>query len=97
MNFRRLTLALLLTAGCATATVAADEKDESVPCDAIASIGVAHMDASGVITLRIRSLPPGPIAEGELRYAPDDPRYEEIKQHLGGITPGESKPVRPWC
>ena len=37
------------------------------------------------------------IAEGELRYAPDDPQYEEIKQHLGGIAPGDIKPVKPWC
>ena len=60
-------------------------------------MGVAHMAEDGVIALHIRSLGPGPIAEGELRYAPDDPRYDEIKAHLGGIAPGESRPVRPWC
>ena len=38
-----------------------------------------------------------PIAEAQLVYAPDDPQYEEIKHHLGGIKPGESKPVPPWC
>ena len=32
-----------------------------------------------------------------MSYKPGDPRYEEIKQHLGGIEPGETKPVRPWC
>jgi cellulose biosynthesis protein BcsQ len=26
-----------------------------------------------------------------------DPQYEEIKKHIGGIKPGETKPVRPWC
>jgi len=66
-------------------------------CAAVESIGVATMAPDGAITLRIRSLPPGPIAEGTLRYAPGDPRYDEIKRHLGGIMPGESKPVRPWC
>jgi hypothetical protein len=40
---------------------------------------------------------PDPIAESQLVYPPDDPQYEEIKHHLGGIKPGESKPVPPWC
>ena len=55
------------------------------------------MSNDGIITLHLRSLWPDPIAEGELRYAPDDPQYEEIKQHLGGIAPGDIKPVKPWC
>jgi hypothetical protein len=71
--------------------------EEAVRCETIASIGVARMSEDGVITLRIRSLPPGPVAEGEFRYSPGDPRYEEIKKHLGGIAPGETKPVPPWC
>ena len=70
---------------------------EDVACESVASIGVATMTEDGVITLRLRSLPPGPIAEGVLRYAPDNPQYDEIKEHLGGIRPGEVKPVRPWC
>jgi hypothetical protein len=40
---------------------------------------------------------PDPIAESQLVFAPDDPQYDEIKHHLGGIAPGESKPVPPWC
>ena len=68
-----------------------------VPCFMVESIGVATMSKDGVITLRIRSLPPGPIAEAEFRYAPGDAKYEDIKRHLDGIAPGESKPVRPWC
>jgi hypothetical protein len=70
---------------------------ENVPCTQIDSIGVASMDADGTITLHLRSLPPGPIAEGALIYKRGDPRYEEIKKHLGGIAPGEVKSVPPWC
>ena len=81
----------------AAAAPAAASGAEPIPCEAVASIGAAHMDEDGVITLRIRSLPPGPIAEAELRYAPNDPHYEDIKRHLGGIAPGETKPVKPWC
>ncbi len=55
------------------------------------------MSNDGTITLHLRSLWPDPIAEGEIRYAPDDPQYGEIKQHLGGIAPGDIKPVKPWC
>lgn len=84
-----LVLALLLPAAPAGA--------QKAGCDSAASIGVATMAPDGEITLRIRSLPPGPIAEGTLRYKPDDPKYAEIKTHLGGIAPGETKPVRPWC
>jgi hypothetical protein len=32
-----------------------------------------------------------------MSYRPGDPQYEEIKKHIGGIAPGETKPVRPWC
>ena len=87
-------LALLVTL---TAAAAAAEPKETVPCEQVASIGVATMSNDGVITLRLRSLPPGPIAEGTMSYRPGDPQYEEIKKHIGGSAPGETKPVRPWC
>jgi hypothetical protein len=96
MYYRMLIAVLSFTTAIASAVIAADNKDDP-PCESVASIGVATMDADGVITLRIRSLPPGPIAEGELRYAPGDPHYQEIVDHLGGIRPGETKSVRPWC
>lgn len=90
MRLLYLLVALLLT-------VAAPADARKRDCDSAASIGVATMTPDGEITLRIRSLPPGPIAEGTLRYKSDDPKYQEIKAHLGGIAPGETKPVRPWC
>src|SRR5450631_422438 len=89
-------LALALFVAFAAAAAAAEPK-ETVPCEQVASIGVATMTEDGVITLRLRSLPPGPIAEGTMSYKPGDPQYEEIKKHIGGIAPGETKPVRPWC
>jgi hypothetical protein len=97
MSYRRLAVALVLCAGFAATAGAQYKKDSDIPCEAVESIGTAEMSPDGVITMRLHSLSPNPIAEGELRYAPDDPQYEEIKQHLGGITPGEFKPVKPWC
>jgi hypothetical protein len=71
--------------------------EEAPRCAAVTSIGIATMAADGTITLRIASLPPGPVAHGNFVYAPSHPQYEEIKRHIGGIAPGEEKPVPPWC
>jgi hypothetical protein len=97
MSYRRGAIAVLVAAGFAGGAAAQDKTNESIPCSAIDSIGTAEMSNDGTITLHLRSLWPDPIAEGEIRYAPDDPQYGEIKQHLGGIAPGDIKPVKPWC
>jgi len=68
-----------------------------IPCEDVDSVGTAKMSADGTITLQLRSLSPNPIAEGQLVYATDDPQYAEIERHLGGIAPGQSKPIPPWC
>jgi hypothetical protein len=91
-----VTLALFAT-DLAGAVVAADRGSQPIPCEDIDSVGSAKMSADGTITLQLRSLWPDPIAESQLVFAPDDPQYDEIKHHLGGIAPGESKPVPPWC
>jgi hypothetical protein len=96
MHPRNLIAAAALVASIA-AFIDAAGAEQAAPCESVASIGAATMEANGVITLRIRSLPPGPIAEGVFRYAPGDPQYAEIIRHLGGIAPGETKPVPPWC
>jgi hypothetical protein len=90
----RMVLALLFALAAAAAGA---QPAATVPCEQVASIGSATMTDDGTITLRLRSLPPGPIAEGTMSYRPGDPQYEEIKKHIGGIKPGETKPVRPWC
>ena len=91
------TLASSLAGGLADPAPGAAGTSQAIPCDDIDSVGRADMSPDGTITLRLRSLWPNPIAESELVYAPDDPQYEEIKHHLGGIKPGESKPVPPFC
>lgn len=60
------------------------------------SIGVATMSNDRVVTLRLRSANLGMIAEGVFSYKPGDPKYEEIIAHLGGIEPGQQKPVPPF-
>ena len=76
---------------------AAQLPPRQAPCNQVESIGVATMAGDGTITMRLRSLPPGPVAEGILVYRPDDARYGEILRHLRGLVPGESTPVPPRC
>lgn len=68
-----------------------------VTCASLDSIGVADMAADGTITLHLKSLWPDAHEDSDLTYAPDDPQYNEMKQHLGGIDPGQSKPIPPFC
>ena len=58
------------------------------------SIGRATMEADGTIILRLRAVSPGAIGDALLRYPPDHAQYQSILNHLGGMTPGESKPVK---
>ena len=61
------------------------------------TIGVATMDADRNIALRLRAeTDDGAVGEGYFTYAPTDKDYESVLRHIGGLEPGESKPVPPW-
>ncbi|MEW5738487.1 MAG: lytic murein transglycosylase [Myxococcota bacterium] len=62
-----------------------------------ASIGSATMTADGAIQLMLRAEGPGG-AEGDalITYPKSHPQYAEILKHLGGLKPGQSKPVPPF-
>ena len=60
------------------------------------SIVVATMDAEGTIRLQLMAKGDGAVGDAVLVYSPTDPQYEEIKKHVGGLKPGEEKPVPPW-
>jgi hypothetical protein len=75
----------------------------SAPGDAAAdagveSIGVATMRPDGTIDLQLRAYDPktGAIGDGLLVYPPGHPDYQDVLKHLGGLKPGEQKPVPPW-
>jgi hypothetical protein len=87
----------LLAAPLTGAAAAADAGNIPIPCEDIDSVGMAKMSADGTIALRIRSLWYQPVAEHHFVYAPGDPQYDAIRRHLGGIAPGQSKPVPPLC
>ncbi|MCD9032769.1 hypothetical protein LDO32_13640 [Luteimonas sp. Y-2-2-4F] len=63
-----------------------------------ASIGVATMEDDGAIVLRLRA-PVGSgsgFGEGYFRYERTHPQYDNVRRHVGGLEPGQSKPVPPW-
>jgi hypothetical protein len=98
VNFRSAAAALVLGASLGGPAAAQFKKDlPPVTCATVESIGVAAMSADGTITLHLKSLWPDPHEDSDLSYAPDDPQYDEIKKHLGGIEPGQSKPIPPFC
>lgn len=69
----------------------------SIPDTPPASIGSATMSEDRVIRLQLRAEGAGgALGDALLVYAPDDPNYEEVLAHLGGLAPGETKPVPPW-
>lgn len=61
------------------------------------SIGTATMEPDGTIVLQLRAEGPGgSIGDALFRYPPDHPEYRSVLDHLGGLHPGEGKPVPPW-
>jgi hypothetical protein len=61
------------------------------------SIGSATMQADGTIELQLRAQGPGGmVGDALLRYPPTHPQYQTILTHLGGLSPGQSKPVPPF-
>jgi len=60
-------------------------------------VGMATMEPDGTLVLNMRATGPGGmVGDGQMVVAPDDQNYSDILAHLGGMAPGESKPVPPW-
>ena len=77
---------LLLALPASAATLQQD-------CRGPGSIGTALMSADGTITLTIST----PGQQGAAAYHPGDPQYTRILSHVGGLRPGQKKPVPPFC
>ena len=55
------------------------------------------MDEDGTINLWLRAeSDDGAVGQGFFTYAPGDEEYDEVLEHIGGLKPGENKPVPPW-
>ena len=55
------------------------------------------MEADGTLVLTLRAQAQGGmVGHGTLVYRVGDPPYAEVLAHVGEISPGETKPVKPW-
>lgn len=90
-SIRVLAAAVLATFLALSGLVAAPMQSD---CRRPGSIGTALMGEDGTITLNLRS-PSGEMSV--LAYKKGDPNYARIVSHIGGIQPGERKPVPPFC
>ncbi|HMU32306.1 MAG TPA: hypothetical protein PKC89_00435 [Pyrinomonadaceae bacterium] len=55
------------------------------------------MSEDGTIVLVLKAVGPnGETGSGRFEYPPSHPQYDSILKHLGGLKPGESKPVPPF-
>jgi hypothetical protein len=54
------------------------------------------MKEDGTLILTLRAEGPGMIGDGQFIYPPTHKQYKQVLEHLGGLRPGESKPVPPW-
>jgi hypothetical protein len=63
----------------------------------VEAIGVATMKPDRTIVLQLRATGPGGmVGDGIVEYPPTHANYAEVLQHLGGLEPGQEKPVPPW-
>jgi hypothetical protein len=83
MMLRIACLLLLLAPLPAAAQIQSD-------CRGTGSIGTAVMSADGTIALTLH-------AQAALAYHRGDPQYARILSHIGGLRPGEHKPVPSFC
>ena len=61
------------------------------------SVGSARMEKDGTIVLQLRAESlDGMVGDALLRYPVSHPEYKNILRRIGGLEPGEEKPVPPW-
>ena len=59
-------------------------------------IGQATMLPDGTIVLDSNLRTNQAIAEERVIYKPSNSKYRAVLKQIGGLHPGEVKPVRPW-
>ncbi|CAH0228081.1 hypothetical protein [Roseomonas sp. CECT 9278] len=61
-----------------------------------APIGTARMEQDGTIVVDLVAREGAAVGHGRLVYPPGHPDHGMILRHLGGLRPGEVKPVPPF-
>lgn len=84
--------------GSAGSLPSADPPPAAQLSDPQGPIGTATMQADGTLILMLRAEDPSGAITGDamFTYVPGTKDYEDVLKHIGGLKPGESKPVPPW-
>ena len=62
-----------------------------------ASVGSAEMEKDGTLRLMLRTeTADGMVGEMTMAVPRGDPRYAGFVAHLGGMKPGDAKPIPPF-
>ncbi|RYE83807.1 MAG: hypothetical protein EOO75_18885 [Myxococcales bacterium] len=62
-----------------------------------ATIGTATMRPDRTLEMQLRAATAdGTLGDAYFTYPPNHPQYRRMLEHVGGLTPGQSKPVPPW-
>ena len=48
------------------------------------------------LVLDLRAESGAALGDARLVYPPSHAQYHSVLEHLGGLSPGETKPVPPW-
>ncbi|HLZ01632.1 MAG TPA: hypothetical protein VKR55_05690 [Bradyrhizobium sp.] len=97
MNRKTLVLMIVVMLGIGSAASASDMTPST--SDARASMpysGTATMQDDGAIVLHLRLTSDGKDVDDTLTYKTTDRGYDDVRRHLGGLNPGESKMFTPW-
>ena len=86
----RLALWVVLACSCPGLISAAENPEPAK------SIGVATMLQNGTILIGVGGGPDAQRARAVLTVEPGDSTYQSIIDHVGGLKPGETKPIPPW-
>jgi hypothetical protein len=62
----------------------------------ILTIGTARMEPDGTIVLDLVAREGSMTGQGRYTYPPGHPDHAMILRHLGGLRPGQIKPVQPF-
>ena len=84
------------TDGSPSASVSTPSPGPSASSRGPASIGFASMLPDGTLILDLTATDGPTRGHARVTYAPSDPKYQETLRHIGGLRPGEQKPVPPW-
>ena len=97
MNLRVPVGALLLAFSGAVLAAENPSPDDAKENPATAkSIGMARMLTDGTIMIGVGGSESSDHAQAVLTLKPGDTQYQPVLDHVGGLKPGETKPIPPW-